>query len=232
MTNIMSCGCDTSQKYDIVAIPEWNPIHIYGPNETVKVNGVIYSSKGNFQHFINGVFPGMPQMPGHMEFNIGQNPVIIDNGLTRDINTKFWNTIPFTECFNSLTCTVALPSAAPAPAPSQILEASSTANTNLQNVLPAPNSVSDINLTDSLAPGPVTENIDNFYDDEEDDDDGGNFHTMPDGSKMKGSMFEAHILPNLPNIDLLTNFKLEDIDTKHIIIGLAGALTLILLFKK
>lgn len=219
MTNIMSCGCDTSQKYDIVAIPEWNAIRIYGPNETVKVNGVIYTSKGTFQHMMNNVFPGMPQLPGHMEFNIGQNPVIMDYGLTRDVNTKFWNTIPFSECFNSMTCTVALPAAPPAPAPPQIIEAQAIANTNLQNVIPDP-IITNPDISDTLSPpGPITENIDNFYNDEDDDDD-----TPPlvDTSSMYLKPSMEMTMPDL---------NMGDIDTKHIIIGLAGVLTLVLLFK-
>jgi hypothetical protein len=215
----MSCGCDTTQKYDIVAIPEWNAVHIYGPNETVKVNGVIYTSKGTFQHMINNVFPGMMPIPGHMEFNIGQNPVIMDYGLTRDVNTKFWNTIPFSECFNSMTCTVALPAAPPAPAPPQIIEAQAIANTNLQNVIPDP-IITNPNISDTLTPpGPISETIDNFYNDEDDDDDAPPVDTS--SMYLKPSM--EMTMPDL---------NMGNIDTKHIIIGLAGVLTLILLFKK
>lgn len=220
MTNIMSCGCDTTQKYDIVAVPDWNPVHIYGPNEMAKVNGVIYSSKGHFQNMIQGVFPGMAPIFGHIEFNLGQSPP----------NDKFWNTIPFNECFNSLTCTIALPPAAPTPASPQISDATAIATNNTQNVLPVNSLFGTISegIAQTLAPGPVTENI-------EDEEEEGEYHTMPDGSQMKGSMYEAHILPNLPTFHLpnaIKDFHMEDIDTKHIIIGLAGALTLILLFKK
>jgi hypothetical protein len=257
-----SCGCDTTQKWDLVSVPEWNTTHIYGVGEVAKYNSSLFVSKGSnevatIQAFtemrpmpsFNGLFGGLPPQIPHTEVrevktgsaNLGIVPEV-DIELMKTVNSVHWERVPENQCFDSFKCTPPPPPqplATPAPISSEIQSPLHLATGDSQNVIPAsaPSQIDPSTSSSLLTPGPTTENMDDY---DSDEDEEGPSHSMPDGSTMKGTLFQAHIAGKVQGIaDSINNlqhnwqnFELQDIETKHYILAIATVLTGILLFKK
>lgn len=204
------CGCDTTRPYNFATTPDWDANRLYDNNVAVKVDNVIYKSMHSPVHTtmvpgppVFGVTPLIPQTTT----NMGQRPP----------NPVFWSPVPFDNCFDTSRCAPPAPTSAPPVEPppmSSIENAAAIGNTNPgQYIIPPP------------AQAPITDTT---------------TITAPPGT---GSPYDPDEMPppptplipnfNFPRIPYLHELpRLDEIDSKHIIIGMAGVLTLILLFKK
>lgn len=205
------CGCDTTRPYNFATVPDWDANRPYNDNDTVKSDNVVYKARGTRTEMIsqpaqNGMPPGFsfPMMMPRTFVNMGQRPP----------NPDFWNAVPFDKCFDTSRCAPPAPTSPPPVEPppmASIEKASAQADVPGQYVLPepAPTPYTD---TTSIAPPPGTVPYAPYepYDD---------VVPLPD-------------TPMLPNFSLPKLPELPEIETKHMILGVAGVLTLILLFKK
>jgi hypothetical protein len=136
--------------------------------------------------------------------NMGQRPP----------NPVFWNAVPFENCFDTSRCAPPAPTSPPPVEPppmNSIEKASATGNPNPgQYIIPPPTPAPYTDTTTITAP-PGTGSP---YDPDE----------MP---PPPTPMLPNLNLPKLPELP-----RLDEIETKHVILGMAGVLTLILLFKK
>lgn len=201
------CGCDTTRPYNFATVPDWDANRLYNDNDAAKMDGVIYKARGAHTVMDNIPGPFGPVPIPRVVLNIGQRPP----------HPNAWNPVPFENCFDTSRCAPPAPTSPPPvePAPMNSIEkASATSNPNPgQYVIPPP-APAPITDATTITPPPGTGSP---YDPD----------MMPPPPTPMLPNFNFPVIPNLADLP-----RLDEIESKHIIIGMAGVLTIILLFKK
>ena len=202
----MSCGCDSS-KLNSANVPLWINSQIYNTGEHVKIGDIVFVSKTNiYAEPIVWTNTGGP-------FNMGgmTGGGIFANMGQSPPNDRFWAPVSPTDCYDATKCVIAPPAPPPPPPPPTVVTASEV--TNIVNEVIPPQVPTPIYTTLIPDPEPVPAEPP---------------MTIPDLSTLVPSF-------NIPSLSSLNLPELPDfanLDTKHIIIGIAGVLTMVLLFKK